>query len=942
MLKLGKYELWRMKMEQYIQMVDYSLWEVKENGNAPPRTQVVEGVETTIAPAVIKKRHKEASTQATAIHSTTINKLSDVVICSLFASQPNNPQLDNEDLQQIYPDDLKEIDLRWRMAMLTMRARRFLKNIGRKFSLNGNETIRNFFPPKPILSGLEEFANEHIVNEPTVKKPAFETSEAKASAYKLKVIMKKLMEDMLPLEVTPKERKSQGDVQSKLNSVLFNDSECIVLSPNFKLIDESQVLLRVPRKNNMYSVDLKNIVSKEGLTCLFAKSTSDESKLFHRRLGYLSFKTMNKLVKENLVRGLPSKLFENNQDCVACQNGKQHKASCKFDGKADEGFFVGYSLNIKDFRLFNNKTMIVEENLHISNDGKEVDKNPKQESECKDQRKKDNVNNTNNVNAASTNEVNVVGAYTNNELLFDPEMYALEDISTFNFSSDHKNDDEEANMNNMDTTIQDERGIVIRNKARLVAQGCTQEEGIDYDEVFAPVARIEAIRLFLAYVSFKDFMVYQMDVKSAFLYGKIEEEVYVCQSPGFEDPDFPDKVVLDLETTKITQTMKIESLKRRVKKLERRKRSRTHRLKRLYNVGLSARVESFKDEGLGEEDASKQGRIVDTDANEDIYLVNVHNDEDIFGVNDSDGDEVIVEDAEMLFDIVDDLDGDELQAEEEEEEERIAKEKAQQIKEVNIAWDDVQAKIDADYEVAQRLQAKEQDELTDAEKAKLFMHFLEKRRKFFVAKRDEEKRNKPPTIAQQKSIVCTYLKNMEGWKPKSLKNKSFAKIQELFDKAMKKVNTFVDFKTKLVEESLKKAKAEITQEGSLKREGDKLEQERSKKQKVEDDKDKMLKNFDKEDLEVLWRLVKDRFKKVKPVDHMDSFLLYNLKTMFEHQVEENNIIYYMLVEKMYPLTNHTLHHMFNDVKLQVDYECEMAFELLRLVKKQLNEGYVNK
>ncbi|GJY42445.1 putative ribonuclease H-like domain-containing protein [Tanacetum coccineum] len=88
----------------------------------------------------------------------------------------------------------------------------------------------------------------------------------------------------------------------------------------------------------------------------------------------------------------------------------------------------------------------------------------------------------------------------------------------------------------------DERGIVVRNKARLVAQGYTQEEGIDYDEVFAPVARIEAIRLFLAYASFMRFIVYQMDVKSAFLYGTIEEEVYVCQPPGFEDPQFPDKV----------------------------------------------------------------------------------------------------------------------------------------------------------------------------------------------------------------------------------------------------------------------------------------------------------------------------------------------------------------------------------------------------------------
>ncbi|GKF04288.1 ribonuclease H-like domain-containing protein, partial [Tanacetum coccineum] len=88
----------------------------------------------------------------------------------------------------------------------------------------------------------------------------------------------------------------------------------------------------------------------------------------------------------------------------------------------------------------------------------------------------------------------------------------------------------------------DKRGIVIRNKTRLVAQGYTQEEWIDYDEVFAPVARIEAISLFLAYTSFKDFVVYQMDVKSDFLYGKIEEEVYVCQPPRFEDRDFPDRV----------------------------------------------------------------------------------------------------------------------------------------------------------------------------------------------------------------------------------------------------------------------------------------------------------------------------------------------------------------------------------------------------------------
>nr|GEW29257.1 hypothetical protein [Tanacetum cinerariifolium] len=135
------------------------------------------------------------------------------------------------------------------------------------------------------------------------------------------------------------------------------------------------------------------------------------------------------------------------------------------------------------------------------------------------------------------------------------------------------------------------------------------------------------------------------------------------------------------------------------------------------------------------------------------------------------------------------------------------------------------AKINVDYELAQRLQAEEQNELTDAEKAKLFMQFLKKKRKFIATKRAEEKR-----------IMCTYLKNIEGWKPKILKNKSFVNIQEMFDKAMKRVNTFVDYKTELLLDSSKKAKSEVT-EGSSKRVEEELEQDNAKKQKMEDDKE---------------------------------------------------------------------------------------------------------
>ncbi|GJR40920.1 putative ribonuclease H-like domain-containing protein [Tanacetum coccineum] len=122
---------------------------------------------------------------------------------------------------------------------------------------------------------------------------------------------------------------SVSQMCDKKNYVLFTDTECLVLSLNFKLPDENHILLKVPRKDNMYSFDMKNIVPKESLTCLVAKATLDESMLWHRRLGHINFKNINKLVKDNLVRGLPIKRFENDQTCVACLKGKQHRASCK-------------------------------------------------------------------------------------------------------------------------------------------------------------------------------------------------------------------------------------------------------------------------------------------------------------------------------------------------------------------------------------------------------------------------------------------------------------------------------------------------------------------------------------------------------------------------------------------------------------------------------------
>ncbi|GJW59553.1 ribonuclease H-like domain-containing protein [Tanacetum coccineum] len=243
------------------------------------------------------------STQATAVNSTTIDNLIDDVIYAFFPSQPNSPQLDNEDLQQIYPDDLEVMDLRWQMAMLTMRARRLLKNTGKKFSMNGTET-----------NGFDKSKVECY----SCHKRGHFTRECRAPTNQDN-INRENTRRVVPVETTTNDLVSSDG--SGNMSYLTDFEEIyrgyVAFGGNPKggksqLTDESHVLLKVPGRNNMYSVDLKNIVPKGCLTCLFTKATSDESKLWHRRLGHINFKTMKKLVKGNLVRGLPSKLFENN------------------------------------------------------------------------------------------------------------------------------------------------------------------------------------------------------------------------------------------------------------------------------------------------------------------------------------------------------------------------------------------------------------------------------------------------------------------------------------------------------------------------------------------------------------------------------------------------------------------------------------------------------
>jgi hypothetical protein len=122
---------------------------------------------------------------------------------------------------------------------------------------------------------------------------------------------------------------SVSQICDKKYPVLFLDTECLILSPEFRLEDENFVMLRAPRTKDVYSIDLKNINFAERATCLIARATMKEAHLWHRRLGHVNFKNINKLVKGNLVRGLPSKTFKLDHSCLACKKGKQHKASCK-------------------------------------------------------------------------------------------------------------------------------------------------------------------------------------------------------------------------------------------------------------------------------------------------------------------------------------------------------------------------------------------------------------------------------------------------------------------------------------------------------------------------------------------------------------------------------------------------------------------------------------
>nr|GEV03309.1 hypothetical protein [Tanacetum cinerariifolium] len=383
---------------------------------------------------------------------------------------------------------------------------------------------------------------------------------------------------------------SVSQMCDKKNNVLLTDTECIVLSLEFKLPDDNQVLLRVHMENNMYNVDLKNIVpsgkfdGKADEAFLVGYSVNSVQEQFDAE------KAGEENVQQYVLFPLWSFGSKNpqNTDDDAAFGGKKHE----FEGRKPESEVHVSPSSSAQTKKHDDKTKReakgmnpIESSIGYRNLSAEFE-------DFSD-------NNINKVNAANS-QVPVVGKIsTNNTNTFS----AAEDIT---YSNDEEDVGAEADFTNLQTTIIVSPIPTTRvRKDHLVTQNIgdlfsatqtrsmtsvvkdqgvltqinnedfhtcrftcflsqeepkrkvwvlvdlpdgkraiehTQEEGIDYEEVFALIERIEAIRLFLAYASFMGFMVYQMDVKSAFMYETIEEEVYVCQPLRFEDPDYPDKV----------------------------------------------------------------------------------------------------------------------------------------------------------------------------------------------------------------------------------------------------------------------------------------------------------------------------------------------------------------------------------------------------------------
>nr|GEV61882.1 copia protein [Tanacetum cinerariifolium] len=523
----------------------------------------------------------------------------------------------------------------------------------------------------------------------------------------------------------------------------------------------------------------------------------------------------------------------------------------------------------------------------------------------------------------------------------------------------------------------------VRNKARLVAQGHREEEGIDYDEVFAPMVKIEAIRIFLAFASYMGFIVYQIDVKSAFLYGTINEEVYVTQPPGFVDPKFPNKVKQKEDGIFISQDKYVAEILKKFDFLS----------VKTASTPIEAQKPLVKDEEAADIDVYLYSALVlkppigmnlaalwHQQSSVLPQTRSLTSPEKVLSMQDIDEEEPakveevleVVKAAKLMTEVVTTAQPTTTAA-------QVSKASAPRRRRGVVIQDLEETTTSVIMHSEVQSKNKEAELNANINWNDVIEQVKRNEKQDNAVMRYQALKRKHVTEAQARKNMMIHLKNLASFKMDFFKGMTYSEIRPIFKKLYNLIQAF-----------LEKVKDEVTvQEEGNKRQDESLEQEIAKKQRMDEEAEELkrhlqivanddddvhtkatplaskvpvvdyqihyennkpyykiiradgthrlflsfitlLKNFDREDLEALWKLVKERFETIKPKNFSDDFLINTLKIMFE----KPNVEMLLLVEKKYPLAYFTLQQMLDNVRLEVEKESEMSLELPRLKKAQ--------
>ncbi|GJT42493.1 putative ribonuclease H-like domain-containing protein, partial [Tanacetum coccineum] len=575
----------------------------------------------------------------------------------------------------------------------------------------------------------------------------------------------------------------------KKNKVLFTDSECLVLSPEFKLPDENQVLLRIPRQNNMYSFNLENIVPSGGLACLIAKATIDESNKWHRRLGHVNFKNLNKLVKGNLVRGLPSKIFQNDHTCVACQKGKQHKASCKAKSVSS----ISHSLQLLHMDLFgptsvrslNHKTycLVITDDFsssggnhrgqsssdkslsgnegdmtlqgvydlcislctHVTDQAKEIKHLKALIKKLKKKAKPVITHHRACMNSVSLKQ-RLAGKKTLKSVSKQGRKFAKAEPSVHKDPLFDELDDDE--IDNMDT---EDAQDVERTRNGVNAEKEGTEDAVSTEDVKKDSTDKEKEGTDKdkdSTVSLDEGTDDRTEARSA-------TPITSTTTPTmFGDDETIAQVLLNMSQAKAVSREKEKGVE--LKDVEETERPRPTSTRSLLTLKPFPKIDP-KDNGK---------KKIEKENESDTESEDIPEAEKKF--------KQLARDEEIARKLQEDW-------ESEEERKRLAEEEATKTA-LSDEYDFIQARIEADRLLALRIQDEEREQFTVEERAKFFHDTIAAQRRFLVEQRAIAIKNKPPTRTQLRNQMMTYLKHVGNKKHSDLKSKTFKEIQALYEK----------------------------------------------------------------------------------------------------------------------------------------------------------------